>query len=257
MSNDNKSIHESDFELICAYYSSIDRQGPGSQEVTIQALNFIENLGEQSQIVDIGCGTGGQTMVLAQNTNAQITGLDLFPVFIDLLEKRAKALNLESRVKGIVASMDQLPFEKEQWDVIWSEGAIYNVGFEKGLNEWKQYLKKGGYIALTEVSWFTDERPDEINQFWMDAYPEIDTIPNKLEIMQKAGYQIIASFILPEYCWTDQFYTPQIEAQRIFLEKYRDNQVANELVDNQRHEATLYSKYKAYYGYVFYIGKKI
>lgn len=257
MSNENKSIHEFDFSLICEYYSGIERQGPGSPEVTIKALSFIDNLTSESCIADIGCGTGGQTMVLAQHTTGQITGIDLFPVFIDLFNANAGKLNLQERLKGKVGSMENLPFQKEELDLIWSEGAIYNIGFERGLNEWRKFLKTGGYIAVSEVSWFTDERPTEINAFWLDAYPEIDTIPNKVAQLQKNGYIPVANFILPENCWTEHFYIPQIEAQKVFLGKYRGIQAAEELVANQRHEALLYSKYKEYYGYVFYIGKKI
>ncbi|MDP2059113.1 MAG: class I SAM-dependent methyltransferase [Flavobacteriaceae bacterium] len=257
MSIENKSIHEFDFSLICEYFSSIERQGPGSQEVTIKALSFIEDLNEQSRIVDLGCGTGGQTMVLAQQAPGQITGFDLFPVFINLFNQNAVNLNLQDRVKGIVGSMDNLPFQDEELDMIWSEGAIYNIGFERGLNEWRKFLKTGGYVAVSEASWFTDERPAEINDFWMDAYPEIDTIPNKVAVMQKAGYVPVATFILPENCWTEHFYAPQVAAQEAFLKKYSGNQTAEELVANERHEALLYRKYKSYYGYVFYIGKKI
>ena len=128
--------------------------------------------------------------------------------------------NLKDTVKGIVGSMDNLPFKDEELDLIWSEGAIYNIGFEKGLNEWRKYLKKGGCIAVSEVSWFTPppppERPLEIEEFWLDAYPEIDTIPVKIAQMQKAGYIPVASFILPENCWTEHFYAPQVKAQENF-----------------------------------------
>jgi SAM-dependent methyltransferase len=257
MSNENKSIHAFDINLICEYFSSIERQGPGSPDVTVKALSFIDNLTNESHIVDIGCGTGGQSMVLAQHAPGNITGIDLFPAFIDLLNTNAVSLNLQQRVKGIVGSMENLPFQNNELDLIWSEGAIYNIGFERGLKEWKKFLKTGGYIAVTEVSWFTAKRPAEINTFWKDAYPEIDTIPKKMAQMQKAGYIPIASFILPEYCWTDNFYLPQVKAQGFFLKKYNGNQTAIELVANQRHEAQLYSRYKDYYGYVFYIGKKI
>jgi ubiquinone/menaquinone biosynthesis C-methylase UbiE len=257
MSNENTSIHEFDFTLICEYFSSIERQGPGSPDVTIKALGFIDDLNAKSYIADIGCGTGGQTMVLAEHTDANIIGIDLFPTFIDLFNANAAKLNLNDRVKGIVGSMDNLPFQNEELDLIWSEGAIYNIGFEKGLKEWHRFLKKGGFIAVSEASWFTNERPDEINKFWMSEYPEIDTIPNKLAIMQNAGYVPVASFILPEKCWTEHFYIPQVKAQEDFLRKYKNNDSAIELVANQRHEAMLYSKYKEFYGYVFYIGKKI
>lgn len=257
MSNENKSIHEFDFNLICEYYTYVERQGPGSPEITLKALSFIDNLTGQSRIADLGCGTGGQTMTLAEHTLGDITGLDLFPDFIHIFNRNAARRNLQDRVKGIIGSMDNLPFEKGTLDLIWSEGSIYNIGYERGLNEWREYLKTGGYIVVSEGSWFTDTRPDEINDFWMDAYPEIDTIPNKVAQMQKAGYIPVASFIVPEYCWTEDFYAPQVAAQEKFLKKYAGNKTAEEFIANQRHETQLYHKYKEFYGYVFYIGKKI
>jgi ubiquinone/menaquinone biosynthesis C-methylase UbiE len=257
MDNDHTSIHEFDFDLICEYFSSLERQGPGSPEVTQKALSFVNGLSSESRIADIGCGTGGQTMVLAQHAPGQITGIDLFPRFIELFNQNAQELGVNKRVKGVVGSMDKLPFQPETLDLIWSEGAIYNIGFERGLNEWRKFIKPGGYIAVTEASWFTEKRPDEIDAFWQNAYPEIDTIPNKLSQMQHAGYVPVASFILPENCWIDHFYAPQVAAQDAFLKKHVGNQTAEALIANQRHEAQLYDKYKAYYGYVFYVGRKL
>jgi len=257
MSEETKSIHEFDFGLICEYFSSIERQGPGSPEVTIKALSFIDHLTPASRIADIGCGSGGQTMVMARHAPGHITGIDLFPAFIELFNSNARKLNLQERVTGRVGSMEKLAFEAEELDLIWSEGAIYNIGFERGLNEWRGFLKPGGFIAVSEASWFTDERPAEIDQFWKNAYPEIDTIPVKVAQMQKAGYIPVATFVLPENCWTEHFYEPQIPAQESFLKKHAGNKTAEELVANERHEAELYHKYKEFYGYVFYIGKKI
>jgi ubiquinone/menaquinone biosynthesis C-methylase UbiE len=257
MSNENKSIHEFDFNLICEYFSAIERQGPGSPEVTKKALSFIDNLTTESRIADLGCGTGGQTMVLAQNAPGQITGIDLFPAFTDLLIKNSRKQNFHGRIKGITGSMEDLPFQEEELDLIWCEGAIYNIGFERGLNEWRKFLKTGAYVAVSEISWFTAERPAEIEKFWMDAYPEIDTIPNKTAQLQKAGYIPTAIFVLPENCWTEHFYAPQVAAQEAFLKKHDGNKTAEELVANERCEAQLYQKYKAFYGYVFYIGKKV
>ena len=75
--------------------------------------------------------------------------------------------------------------------------------------------------------------------------------------MHKAGYVVVASFILPETCWTDNFYGPAENAQKVFLEKYKGNKTAEELVKYEKYGAELYNRYKKYYGYVFYIGKKI
>ncbi len=257
MSETDKTIHDFDFKLICDYFAGMERQGPGSPDVTLRALSFVDNLTGESRIADLGCGTGGQTMVLAGHAPGQITGIDLFADFINIFNTSSRKLNLQDRVSGVVGSMDKLPFRDEELDLIWSEGAIYNIGFERGLNEWRRFLKKGGFIAVSEASWFTEERPAEIDEFWKAAYPEIDTISNKVGQMQKAGYIPVAAFILPESCWTENFYVPQVPLQQEFLRKHAGNKMAEDLVENQRHEAELYYKYKDFYGYAFYIGKKI
>lgn len=257
MSNEYKTIQEFEFNFICEFFTSMERQGPGSPGITLKALSFIDNLSPQSRIADLGCGTGGQTMVLAQHAPGEITGLDLFPDFINIFNRNADQSGLQDRVKGILGSMDNLPFEKEALDLIWSEGSIYNIGFERGINEWRNYLKTGGYIAVSEASWFTDERPAEIHDYWTGLYPEIDTIPNKVAQIQKAGYIPVATFILPENCWTDNYFTPSVKAQEIFLNKYPGNKTVEEFVAFQRDEAEKYRRYKEFYGYVFYIAKKI
>lgn len=258
MSNENiTTIHKFDFNFICEFFLNMQRQGPGSPEITLKALSFIDNLTDKSLIADIGCGTGGQTMVLAQHIPGQITGFDLFPQFIERFNGNAGDLNLQGRVKGIVRSMDNLPFRNEELDLIWCEGAIYNIGFERGLNEWRKFLKQGGYIAVTESSWFIENRPAEIENYCIPHFPEMNTISNKVAQIQTAGYMPVATFILPETCWTDHYFTPMIRAQKMFLDKYAGNKTAEEFVELQRYDAEMYRKYKEFYGYVFFIAKKI
>ena len=256
MSDEHASIHGFDLNLICEYFAGLERQGPGSPEATIKALGFIDHLTHGSRVADIGCGTGGQTMTMALNAPGQITGIDIFPTFIERFNQNAHEMGLQERVKGIVGSMDNLSFNKGELDLIWSEGAIYNIGFERGLKAWGQFLKKGGYIAVSEASWFTSERPAEIEEFWQEEYPGIDTIPNKLAQMELAGYIPVAAFVLPETCWTDHFYIPQVPVQEAFLKKFAGNRTAEEFIANQRHESRLYDRYREYYGYAFYIGRK-
>jgi SAM-dependent methyltransferase len=196
-------------------------------------------------------------MTLGQNTLGQITGLDLFPEFINIFNRNAQQLGLADRIKGIVGSMDNLTFEKKSLDLIWSEGAIYNIGFERGLNEWLDYLKTGGYIAVSEATWFTDKRPVEIHKYGLLHFPDIDTIPNKTAVVQKAGYLPVATFILPSTCWTEHFYEPCSKIQEAFLKKHAGNKMAEELIASEIREMEIYCKYKDFYGYVFYVGKKI
>ena len=250
------SIHEFDFSLICEYFSSISRQGPGSDESTQRALSMIHDLGADSVIADLGCGCGSQTLQLALHTQAKVKALDLFPLFLDRLKERCRKVGVSDRVEAIEGDMCNLPFEKASLDVIWSEGAIYNIGFKRGITEWREYLKPYGWLAVSEASWLTDSRPSEIEDFWNEAYPEIDTIATKVQQLKDAGYHDVNTFVLPKECWIDNFYLPQREVQRLFLERYPDNKTAAELVANQRREAELYSRYSDYYGYVFYVARR-
>lgn len=254
---EDSTMNEFNFALINEFFIELERQGPGSPEETIRALSFIGNLSSEAKIADLGCGTGFQTMVLAQNTDASITALDLYDGSIDKLNETVEKLGLQNRVKGIVGSMDKLQFQNEEFDLIWSEGAIANIGFEKGLDHWKGFLKKGGYVAVTYESWFTDERPAEIEKWWVDAVPEIGTIAYNISIMQKTGYIPVAAFTLPESCWIDNYFIPQKARQEEFLKKHAGNKTVEDMISFMKREADLYSKYKQYYGYVFYIGKKI
>jgi SAM-dependent methyltransferase len=225
--------------------------------MTIKALSFLENLNRISKTIDLGCGTGGQTMVLAQNIPGNIIGVDQFPAFIDVFNDNAKNLNLRDRVSGLVGSMENLSLPKEEFDLIWSEGAIDNIGFEKGVSHWNGFLKKGGYIAVTCPSWLTDEHPAEVDKFWQDAGRGLNTIEHNILVMQKCGYSFVATFALPEKCWTDNYFIPRGAAEAALLKKYAGDKTAEDFIVNAKREVELYTKYKQHYGYAFYIGIKM
>jgi ubiquinone/menaquinone biosynthesis C-methylase UbiE len=210
--------------------------------MTLKALSLIDGLTAESRIADLGCGTGGQTMTLAGATTGHITGLDIFPKFIDRFNEQAAVYGFADRVQGIVGSMDALPFAPESLDLVWCEGAIYNLGFEHGLRYFRDFLKSGGYVAVTENTWLTDEHPAEVADIWNAAYPEIDTIPAKIAAMQRAGYEFVAAFKVPEQCWRD-FYESQEDAKRIFSENHAGNPTAEAFLAGEAFQRALYEKY--------------
>ncbi|MDL2250021.1 class I SAM-dependent methyltransferase, partial [Lachnospiraceae bacterium OttesenSCG-928-J05] len=235
----------------------LQRQGPGSDEMTLKALSFIDNLDESSKVADIGCGTGTQTITLAKNTPGDFIGVDMVQDFVDIFNSNIKMAELTDRVKGMVGDALSLPFTKDSFDLIWSEGMIDSLGFEKTLNFWNAFLKKGGYVAVTSPSWLTRNRPAEIAKFWTDAGSGLYAIEDNIASMQKVGYSFVSAFTLPENCWLEGYFTPRVNAEKMLLEKYSGNQVVEEYVKSMRYEVDLYRKNKADYGYVFYIGKKM
>jgi ubiquinone/menaquinone biosynthesis C-methylase UbiE len=246
-----------EIELIIDLHLDNKRQGPGSPQETKKALDLIGiDKSENIKIADIGCGCGGQTITLAQNTNAEIIAIDLFPQFLEKLEQQIKTLGLNQRVKTQVASMEDLPFQPEEFDLIWSEGAVYNMGFEAGIRNWRKFLKPGGYLAISEISWLTDSRPQAIEDYWLREYPQIDTVSNKIKVLENNGYVPTAHFILPPYCWLENYYIPLQEGFEVFLKKHDNSELARIIVENEQKEIEIYKQFKDYYSYGFYIAQK-
>jgi ubiquinone/menaquinone biosynthesis C-methylase UbiE len=247
-----------ELELLVDFHKDAERQGPGSSFETIKALNFINiNKNHILKIADIGCGSGGQTITLAENLEGEITAVDLFPVFLDKLNLKAEKLGFQGKIKTIEKSMEDLSFGNEEFDIIWSEGAIYNIGFETGIKEWKSYLKPGGYLGVSEITWLTNSRPKEIEKYWNEEYPEIDTASNKIKILEENGYSPIGYFILSQNSWIDNYYKPIEKRFSTFLKKYNNSEMARNIVEEHKEEIRKYQKYKDYFSYGFYIARKI
>jgi cyclopropane fatty-acyl-phospholipid synthase-like methyltransferase len=247
-----------EMELLIDFHKNAERQGPGSNEDTLKALGFLDiDKSKQLNIADIGCGSGAQTIALAQNLNAKITAVDLFPEFLEKLNSNAEKLGLQDKINTFQKSMDDLPFAKEEFDIIWSEGAIYIIGFKEGIKQWKEYLKVGGYIALSEITWTTNSRPKEIEVHWNAEYPQIDTASNKMKVLEENGFSPIGYFFLPESSWIYNYYKPMEDRFDKFLTKHNDSELAQGIVDAEKDEIRKYLTYKDYLSYGFYIARKV
>lgn len=248
-------IFEFDLNLITDFFTALDRQGPGGDEQTLRALEFCPPAGPGMRIADIGCGTGRQTEVLARHLDGKITAVDLLPGMIAGLDTRMKRAGLSDRVTGLVASMEELPFGDEEFDLLWAEGSIYNIGFERGLRAWRRYLRPGGAIAVTECSWIKPGPLPE-TKFIRENFPDIGSVSTKLRMLENAGYAPLACFTLPQHCWTQNYYAPVSARIPRFLEEQSHSPVAIRMTEMMREEMEHYRKHGSYYGYVFYIGQK-
>jgi len=246
------------FELLVDLHKNALRQGPGGHEETKLALELARiDKSAKLKIADIGCGTGASTIVLARELNAKITAVDFLDEFLVGLNERASREGLSEKISTVSGSMYSLPFKNEEFDVIWSEGAIYNIGFETGIKSWKKFLKPGGLLVASEITWITDSRPDEIQKHWDDEYQEINTASAKISLLEKNGYSPIGYFILPEHCWIENYYNPMQKSFDDFIKRNGNSEEAREIVESETKEIELYKKYKRYYSYGVYIARKI
>lgn len=246
------------YDLLIDLHKGNTRQGPGSDRHTLLAMKLANLVGNKTEIeiADIGCGTGGQTLVLANNCNANITAVDIFNDFLSVLNNKAEEENLLSKIKTKNCSMDALDFQSESLDVIWSEGAIYNIGFENGVRYFNQFLKKGGIFACSEITWLSKNRPHKLTEHWTTEYSEIGTVKEKVEVLSENGLNLIGYFALDESCWMDNYYNNLSASFDKFLERNNHSKEAIEIVDAEKFEIELYQQNKDYFSYGFYIATK-
>lgn len=246
-----------ELDLIIDLHLRQDRQGPGGDEETMRALGLTRlSTSEPLELADIGCGTGASSLILARALNAKITAIDAAAPFVERVRQRTDAAGLAGRIDAVTGQMESLAFEDARFDLIWSEGAIYNMGFAEGLRAWKRLLRPGGVIAVSELTWTTLERPAAVHHHWSTAYPGIDTAAGKLREVERAGYAPLGMFFLPRACWVEHYYGPLRAAFPAFLDRHGHSEQARQIVEAEHAEIELYRDHGAWYGYAFYIARK-
>ncbi len=247
-----------DLELLIDLHLEADRQGPSGNDETrfsvlLSGLKGMKDL----KVADIGCGTGASTLVLAEELDANVTAVDFLPPFLERLKVTAESKGLAEPVSTLEASMETLPFEEQSLDAIWSEGAIYNMGFENGVKAWRRFLKPGGILAVSELTWLTNERPKELEQYWMQEYSEVALASEKLAILEKNGYSAIGYFPLSKRCWLENYYHPMQARFTEFLSRNDNSEPAQAIVAAEKQEISLYERFSAFFSYGYYVAKKV
>lgn len=247
-----------DIDLLIDLHRAGPRQGPGSDDATRRAIELSGLAGSSGlRIADIGCGTGASTLVLAAVLDAQVTAIDLLSPFLARLDAAAEHGGLADRITTQVASMDQLDFDDASLDAIWAEGAIYNIGFENGVRSWRRFLKPGGVLAVSELTWLTHDRPAELDQHWQREYPEVDTAAAKIAVLEVAGFSPIGYFPLAEDCWLEHYYRPMQDRFPAFLAAHDHAEAARAIVEAEQREIDLYLRFSSHVSYGFYLAKRI
>lgn len=246
-----------EFALLVDLHRDGRRQGPGGDEETRLAIT-LSGLRDRRRlrIADIGCGTGASTLVLARALDAVVTAVDFLPEFLQRLDAAAEKEQLRDRIETVAASMDDLPFGNRSLDAIFSEGAIYNMGFEKGVRSWRRHLEHGGILAVSELTWLTHERPAELEEHWMREYPEVATASTKLAILEANGFSPIGYFPLSDRCWLDHYYGPLRARFESFLQRHAHSDAAVALVAAEEREIELYERHRRFVSYGYYVARR-
>jgi trans-aconitate methyltransferase len=241
------------FALFLEVYGTLPRAGPGGAEHTVRALGLVPGLPPRT-VLDLGCGPGAQTVTLAcALPEASIMAVDLLPPMIERANRRFAESNLEDRVVAVVGDMAEPPAAPGSQDLIWCEGAIYNLGVTEALRTWRPLLSPGGTIAFTEPIWLVDSPPPEIRDWWSSEYPAITDAAGTRSRVWAASYRTIASFPLPASAWWEEYYEPMLARIEGLKSRLTDDPTAREIVTVAETEIEHFRRFSECYSYAFFI----
>jgi cyclopropane fatty-acyl-phospholipid synthase-like methyltransferase len=141
---------------------------------------------ECPRILDVGCGSGIPTVELAKLSNGKVIGIDINQTQLNKLNKRIQTEGLTDRIVAKNCSLLDMELPDEPFDIIWAEGSLHIVGFEKSLKMCGNLLKPQGFLVAHE---------------WLKWTKKLDKAP-------ELGYTLINHFKLPENTWQKDYFEP-------------------------------------------------
>ncbi|MBW4553473.1 MAG: class I SAM-dependent methyltransferase [Aphanocapsa sp. GSE-SYN-MK-11-07L] len=231
-------------------FDGMEKLSPGGNVHTLSVLRLLPT--QQFQvIVDAGCGTGRQIMVLAKELDRLIHALDSYELFLHDLTRRAKADGIEHLIQTHCMDMKDIPGVFQHIDLLWSESAAYNIGFSNALTIWGSAINKGGFAIVSELSWLRDQVPDVVREFFLSGYPDMQSIQRNLAVAENTGYRVLTTYTLPNDAWIKGYYD-LLEPRAKALIDHPDSFVRDFAVETVK-EIEIFKSSEDSYGYVFYV----
>lgn len=246
----SKNINEheqymADFESI---FYGLDRLGPSDDDDSLQALHALPiNTGNA---LDVGCGKGLTTCLLAHHSGFSLTALDNDEYHLSCLKEKIKHQPINERITTSCSSMMAMPFEEQQFDVIWAEGSAYIMGVNNALKQWQRFLKPHGYVVISDLVWLTETPSIEAYEFWQKNYPDMTSKQQRTTDIINAGYEVITSFTQSEKSWLN--YLVPLKQK---LNDIGDNDYKSNAVNDLRQEIHIHDQYLGEYGYHLFVLK--
>jgi len=241
---------------LCQVFESMPRGGPGDPASTRRALDMMAGLPAHPRALDLGCGPGAGSSNLAHLTGGRVTALDLHAPFVVQQAAAARAAGLSDRLDPVCGDMRAAPFPAGVFDLVWSEGALYSIGFPDGLALCARLVVPGGYVAASEVVWTVDTPPDEIRRWWEKEYPAIGSIAEKAAAVTGAGLDLVGHFTLPREAWTRYLYEPMKARLAEFGRAWSGDAVGLDVVAELGAEIDMYDRWCHVQGYEFFVAQR-
>jgi len=231
-------------------FGGMEKLGPGDKAYTLRILHSLPKQ-RFRVVVDAGCGTGYQTLALAKVLRGPIQAVDSYQPFLNELRRRAREENIAQHVQVHCLDMQDIPRVFQDIDLLWSEGAAYNIGFENALTSWATALTSHGLAVISELSWLKKPAPDAVTAFFRIAYPDMRSVSHNIAIAERAGYHVLATVVLPRQAWVDGYYDILEPRAKALLDHAAPS--VRDFAAETIKEIEVFRRSEGSYGYVFYL----
>lgn len=231
-------------------FGGMDQLAPGDDAITRQVLRSLPD-DDFQVVVDAGCGSGRQTLVLAAELHKRVHAVDTYAPFLDHVNRRAQIAGLAHLVQTHCMDMAAIPQVFPRIDLLWSEGAAYTIGFANALETWRPAIFPGGYLALSELTWLVDSPPPKARAFFSTEYPAMQTDAQNLQTIEAAGYRLLSSLTLPRQAWVTGYYAVLAPRAQALLE--HPSQDVRQYAREMLREIEVFEQDNESYAYVFYV----
>jgi SAM-dependent methyltransferase len=231
-------------------FADMDKLSPGDDSLSLYVLQSLPQHWFEV-VVDAGCGVGRQTMVLASELGTPIHAVDSYQPFLSRLKRRAKEKCLGHLVEVHCIDMKDIPSVFPTIDLLWAEGAAYNIGFTKALTTWAKAIKPNGFAVVSELCWLREQIPDAVTEFFRLGYPDMQSVPQNIAVAEEAGYKLFNTYTLPKEAWVKDYYDV-LEPRAKSLVNHSHVSVRDFAVETLK-EIETFKISEDSYGYVFYV----
>jgi SAM-dependent methyltransferase len=238
------------YDPVGLLFGGMEKLGPGGNAHTLYVLRLLPKQ-QFRVVVDASCGTGRQTLALAKELGTLVHAVDSYESFLNDLVRRAREAKLEQLVQTHCMDMKDIPQVFQGIDLLWSEGAAYNIGFPNALATWASAMIPDGFAVISELSWLKEQAPDAVREFFRSGYPDMQSVQHNLAVAERAGYKLLTIYTLPRQAWVDGYYDV-LAPRAIALLNHPDPSVRDFATETVR-EIEILECSEDSYGYVFYV----
>jgi SAM-dependent methyltransferase len=231
-------------------FADMDKLSPGNDSLSLYVLRSLPEH-RFDVVIDAGCGAGRQTFVLADELNTLIHAVDSYQPFLDRLSESAKQKGIAHLVDTHCMDMKNIPSVFPKIDLLWAEGAAYNIGFANALATWAKAITPKGLAVVSELCWLRDKIPDAVREFFRSGYPEMQSVQQNIATAEETGYKLFNTCTLPKEAWVKDYYDI-LEPRARSLVNHSDVAVRDFAVETLK-EIETFKIAEESYGYVFYV----